>query len=207
VWAFSTPQVTVYSIQPGRGFEQAAVVLGTDFRGFLVRDGWGIYRQFIHALHQTCLAHLLRRCREMLLVAGRGEAEFPRTVHTILQQALQLRDRRQQRQISEHGLAVARGKLEVRMERSLQRRYRAPQNRRLANHLLWEQGALFTFLRCPGLKPRTGEPNRPSAPWWSPARSGVEIEPPAEHRPKAFWSAFFKLAVSNCVPLLLFFKN
>jgi hypothetical protein len=42
-----------------------------------------------------------------------GEAEFPRTIETILQQSLQLRDRRQQRQISEHGLAVAQGKLEA----------------------------------------------------------------------------------------------
>jgi transposase len=100
----------------------------------------------------TCLAHLLRRCREMLLVAGKGEAEFPRTVQTMLQQALQLRDRRQQRQISEQGLAVARGRLEVRMDRSLQRRYRSPQNRRLANHLLRERDALFTFLSCPGLE-------------------------------------------------------
>jgi transposase len=152
MWAFSTPQVTVYSIQPGRGFEPAALVLGADFAGFLVRDGWSIYRQFSKALHQTCLAHLLRRCREMLLVAGRGEAEFPRTVQTMLQQALQLRDRRQQRQISEQGLAVARGRLEVRMDRSLQRRYRSPQNRRLANHLLRERNALFTFLSCPGLE-------------------------------------------------------
>ena len=71
-------------------------MLGADFAGFLARDGWSIYRQFSKALHQTCLAHLLRRCREMLLVAGRGEAEFPRTVQTILQQALQLRDRHQQ---------------------------------------------------------------------------------------------------------------
>jgi transposase len=46
MWAFSTPQVTVYNIQPGRGFEQAALVLGADFAGFLVRDGWSIYRQF-----------------------------------------------------------------------------------------------------------------------------------------------------------------
>ncbi|HET6177698.1 MAG TPA: hypothetical protein VFE61_12240, partial [Candidatus Sulfotelmatobacter sp.] len=45
-------------------------------------------------------------------------------------------DRRQQRQISEHGLAVAQGRLEVRMDRTLERRYRSPQNRRLANHLL-----------------------------------------------------------------------
>jgi len=33
-----------------------------------VRDGWSVYRQFLQALHQTCLAHLLRRCREMILV-------------------------------------------------------------------------------------------------------------------------------------------
>ena len=72
------------------------MVLGADFAGFLVRDGWSIYRQFSKVLHQTCLAHLPRRCREMLLVVGRGEAEFPRTVQTILQQALQLRDRHQQ---------------------------------------------------------------------------------------------------------------
>ena len=88
----------------------------------------------------------------MILVAGRGEAEFPRSIETILQQSLQLRDRRQQRQISEQGLAVARGRLEVRMDQSLERRYRSPQNRRLANHLLRERDALFTFLSCPGLE-------------------------------------------------------
>src|SRR5260370_4233196 len=122
------------------------MVLGAGFAGFLVRDGWSIYRQFTHALHQTCLAHLLRRCREMILVAGRGEAEFPRTVQTILQQALQLRDRRQQRKISEHGVAVARGRLEMRMDRTLERRYPSPQKRRFANPLLPQREALFTFL-------------------------------------------------------------
>ncbi|MGC2766053.1 MAG: transposase, partial [Candidatus Acidiferrum sp.] len=69
MWAFSSAAVTVYSIQPGRGFEQAAVVLGTEYDGFLVRDGWIVYRGFSQAIHQTCLAHLLRRCREMMAVA------------------------------------------------------------------------------------------------------------------------------------------
>jgi hypothetical protein len=103
MWVFSTPQVTVYAIQPGRGFEQAARVLGADFAGFLVRDGWAIYRRFLHALHQSCLAHRLRRCREMILVAGKREAEFPRSIQALLQQALQLRDRRQQERISDRG--------------------------------------------------------------------------------------------------------
>lgn len=152
MWAFSTSQVTVYSIQPGRGFEQAAAVLGKDFAGFLVRDGWSIYRQFLKALHQSCLAHLLRRCREMILVARNAEAELPRTVQAILQQALQLRARREQGQISAAGLAVTRGRMEARLDRSLQRRYRSLRNRRLANHLLREREALFTFLSCPGLE-------------------------------------------------------
>lgn len=152
MWVFSTPQVTVYAIQPGRGFEQAARVLGADFAGFLVRDGWAVYRRFLHALHQSCLAHLLRRCREMILVAGKREAEFPRSIQALLQQALQLRDRRQQEQISDRGVAVARGRLEARLDRSLQRCYRSLRNRRLANHLLRERDALFTFLNCPGLE-------------------------------------------------------
>jgi transposase len=152
MWAFSTPQVTVYAIQPGRGFEQAARVLGADFSGFLVRDGWAVYRRFLHALHQSCLAHLLRRCREMILVAGKREAEFPRRIQALLQQALQLRARRQQAQISDHGVAVVRGRLEAKLDRSLQRRYRSVRNRRLANHLLRERDALFTFLNCPGLE-------------------------------------------------------
>jgi transposase len=152
MWVFSTPQVTVYAIQPGRGFEQAARILGADFAGFLVRDGWAVYRRFVHALHQSCLAHLLRRCREMMLVGGKRGTEFPRQIQAILQKALQLRDRRQQKQISDHGVAVSRGRLEARLDQSLQRCYRSSQNRRLANHLLRERDALFTFLNCPGLE-------------------------------------------------------
>ena len=33
----------------------AATVLGTDYDGVLVRDGWAPYRRSTHALHQTCL--------------------------------------------------------------------------------------------------------------------------------------------------------
>ena len=40
LWAFATPDTTVYAILPGRGFEEAASVLGADFGGAPVRDGW-----------------------------------------------------------------------------------------------------------------------------------------------------------------------
>jgi transposase len=38
------------------------------------------------------------------------------------------------------------------MDQTLERRHRSVQNRRLANHLLRERDALFTFLSCPGLE-------------------------------------------------------
>jgi len=152
MWAFSTEQVTVYCIQPGRGFQQAAEILGSDYAGFVVRDGWSVYRQFVHAYHQTCLAHLLRRCREMQMVLGAKAGRFCGQVQAVLQQSLRLRDRYAQGQISVHGMAVARGRLEASMERLLQADHRRAENQRLANHLRREQDALFTFLYCQGLE-------------------------------------------------------
>jgi transposase len=151
MWAFSTAEVTVYAIQEGRGFEQAASVLGADYEGFLVRDGWSVYRQFDHAFHQTCLAHLLRRCREMRLVLRPQSGQFPARVQALLERSLRLRDRWAQGQISPRGMAAVCGRLEAQMDRLLEVNYRRPENRRLANHLRREQDALFTFLHCPGL--------------------------------------------------------
>ena len=76
MWMFSTPQVPVYAIQPWHGFEQAARILGADFARFLVRDGRAVYRRFVHALHQSCLAHLLRGCRGNDSAGGSRKQSF-----------------------------------------------------------------------------------------------------------------------------------
>ena len=47
-------------------------------------------------------------------------------------------------------MAIARGRLEARLDQVLNRNYRAPANRRLAKHLLREREAIFMFLYCPG---------------------------------------------------------
>lgn len=164
MWAFSTAAATVYTIQPGRGYEQAVTVLGEDYDGFLVRDGWVVYRRFTAATHQTCLAHLLRRCREMLEVAPPHQTQLPTAVKEILQAGLELRDRRDQGQIGEQGLAIARGQLEARLDRVLDQEYEGPDSIRLANHLRTQREAIFPFLYCPGLGShqlprRTGYPS------------------------------------------------
>jgi hypothetical protein len=144
-------QVTVYVIEPHRGYAEAAAILGEDYAGFLVHDGARCFYGFERAFHQSCLQHLIRRCREMIQVASSAAAQFPLAVKTLLQQGLRLRDRHQAGSLSAHGLAVATGRLEAQLDRMLDRHFRRPDNQRLANHLRHEQPHLFTFLRCPGL--------------------------------------------------------
>src|SRR6202521_1416302 len=96
--------VTVYAILPGRGYAQSAVILGADYDGFLVHDGWAPYYRFPLAFHQSCLAHLLKRCREMAQIASPAAASFPLAVRDLLQTSLELRDRYERGEISEHGL-------------------------------------------------------------------------------------------------------
>ena len=151
MWAAVSDQVTVYMIQPGRGFAEAARLLGEDYRGWLVHDGLRCYYGFEQAFHQSCLAHLLRRCQELSEVLSPGAARFPLAVKGLLEQGLALRDRYGQDEISLHGLWTATGRLESRLDQLLGRSYRCESNRRLAAHLRHEQPHLFTYLRCPGL--------------------------------------------------------
>jgi len=144
-------QVTVYVIEPHRGYAEAAAILGKDYAGFLVHDGARCFYGFKQAFHQSCLEHLIRRCREMGLIASAAAAHLPMAVKTLLQQGLRLRDRYQEGTVSPHGLAVATGRLEAQLDRLLERHFRCPANQRLAKHLCHEQPHLFTFLRCPGL--------------------------------------------------------
>jgi transposase len=144
LWVFATARTVVYAIQAGRGFDEAAAVLGADFDGVLVRDGWAPYRQFDRAAHQTCLAHVIRRCRE--IAEAHPRTVWPQQVHATLQDALDVRDRVIRGEISAHGAAVARGHLITRIAALLATPSTVPECQRLAAHLTTELPALFGFL-------------------------------------------------------------
>ena len=149
LWVFATATTTVYRIRRGRGFDDAASVLGADFAGGLGRDGWAPYRQFTEAFHQTCVGHLLRRCRT--LQQDHPRARFPRRVARILQHALEVRDRHRAGTISAHGVDVARGHLFNQMLDLLDDPGLIPDMQRFARHLTVELPALFSFLVDPDL--------------------------------------------------------
>ena len=152
LWTFVTQDATAYLIRDSRGGNVVEEALGTDFRGFIGHDGWGGYNNQNCAGHQQCLDHINRRSSGMLEVATRGAVRFPRQVKELIGDALHLRDRRDNREISEHGLAVAIGRLESRLERMLCWTRSNGANERLAKHLHEHRDQLFTFLKHPGIE-------------------------------------------------------
>jgi transposase len=149
LWAFATPSVVLYAIQAGRGFPQAAAILGADYGGVLVRDGWAPYRHFADAAHQTCVAHLLRRSRE--LTSDYPRAAWPARITDVLQRALAVRDRRHAGEITVHGAAIARGRLFNELADLVNNPVRTPAFQRFAAHLAVELPAVFGFLFDPNV--------------------------------------------------------
>jgi transposase len=145
------PESTAYVIDPTRSGAVAEAILGLDYDGTLIHDGWSPYDQFRDARHQQCLNHLLRRSDDMAASATRGAVCFPRRVAELLRAGLDLRDRHAAGEISPHGLAVARGRLENQLSDLIFPPKANAANERLAQHLWNHRDELFTFLRQPGL--------------------------------------------------------
>lgn len=84
---------TVVQVERGRGHETLARLIGFDYAGRLIHDGFSAYDVFCRAVHQQCLTHLSKRCRELIETATRGAVRFPRAVQALLRRGLTIRDR------------------------------------------------------------------------------------------------------------------
>jgi transposase len=140
-----------YVIARQRGVEASALLVGEDYAGTLVHDGWASYDRFWRATHQTCLAHLLRRCHELLEQATRGAVVFPRKVKALLQESLQTRDQRDARTITVKAANAKADDLQKRMTKLVMPVKINAANERFSRHLLRHTSQLFTFLRHKGI--------------------------------------------------------
>ena len=153
LWVAVNECLTVYRIEAGRGYEQAVKLAGAGYKGCLIHDGWIVYWRFTLALHQSCLWHILRRCRIMIEAASNPEATgLPRQVKGLLEKSLRLRDRRDGGEVSERGVWSAAGRLAAEMDRLLSEPWESEADRRLVKHLRRQEPHLFTFLHCPGVE-------------------------------------------------------
>jgi transposase len=142
---------TAYLIHRRRGYEASVELIGADYEGLLNHDGWAPYEQFIYAVHQTCLGHLLRRSHELEELALGGGVRFPRQVKAILLDALAVRNRRDAGELTQRQAVEQAAVLSGRMGELLSRPRSNADNERFAAHLWDLQESLFTFLQFPGV--------------------------------------------------------
>lgn len=64
IWTFRTDKHTLYAVRESRGHDVPAEVLGEDFAGTVVCDGWTAYPAFSSNL-QRCWAHILREAEDV----------------------------------------------------------------------------------------------------------------------------------------------
>lgn len=142
---------TCYQIDATRSGEPAKRVLGEEYSGVLVHDGWSVYDGFKQAQHQQCIAHLLRRCQALLETATRSLLRFPQSLKAILLHALKLRDQFLAGQITLRGCQNQAGKLESKLvDWYLSDEVTDQSQLRLLNFLEDHHDSLFTFLKRPG---------------------------------------------------------
>lgn len=141
--------LTAYLIHWRRNWRAISQLLGVAYDKKLVHDGYRAYDWFAHCLHQSCLSHLLARCKRLLLGAKGQARRFVGRVKALLKEALALRDGRRAGVLTIAETAFESLDLERRMRQLVSRPGKDRQSRRLAGHLsrLLEMKQLFLFLR------------------------------------------------------------
>jgi hypothetical protein len=154
LWVFATPEgLTLYAIRQSRGADVPTAILGDAFDGTLVVDGWVVYTTLGHTLAQ-CVAHLLRRCAELLEIKRGDDTQFAQQVKRLLQSALLLREARD---TAEHVDDRAWERVVKNKERALARllapEQTDPDNERLRKHLVAHRKEILVFLKDPAVAP------------------------------------------------------
>jgi transposase len=147
--AFVGRRETCYVIDPTRSGGPAERLLGQDWSGTLVHDGWSVYDRFTQAAHQQCLAHLQRRCEELLETAAGGGVRLPRAVLGLIARAYALRRAWRGHRLSGDTLADHGLRLACELEQLASGHFTNEANRRLAGHLLNHAMHWFWFLIDP----------------------------------------------------------
>jgi len=147
--AFVSQRSTCYVIDPTRSHEPAEQLLGLEWPGTLVHDGWSVYDRFTRAFHQQCLRHLQRRCQELLETAVRGAVRLPRAVLALIDRAFAWRRAWRGHRLSSDALAEQGLVLSCELEQLASGRFTHEPNRRLAKHISNQGIHWFWFLIDP----------------------------------------------------------
>jgi len=109
MWTFTTEEHTLYAVRESRGSDVPKEVLGEDFEGTVVCDGWTAYPAFSSNL-QRCWAHILREAEDAAEQHEIGEriyrslAQLYAALQTQLESDLTVREREELQRVARREL-------------------------------------------------------------------------------------------------------
>jgi transposase len=153
LWVFTNKDITIYTIRSGpgaRGHEIPAEILGPDFDGYLIVDGFKAYDVLGYAKGQ-CNAHLLRRAKELNDTVESKEQPLMQTLIALLQDAMGLAERREE--LTPAGYERRVQAIEQRFEtwqlKLIRKHELSPELERLLKHIMNHFDEWLLFLREP----------------------------------------------------------
>jgi transposase len=146
-------RATGYAIDSQRGAAVLERVIGWDWSGVLSHDGFASYDRFEGAVHQSCLAHVLRRARDLLARATRGAVRFPRELIALFTEAIHQRNREAGGADTEDQREQQRAGFDDRLLALVSRRRAVPEYATLAKHLRNHLEQWFAFVFDPRVEP------------------------------------------------------
>jgi transposase len=162
LWVFTNRDLTVYTIETGRGHEVVVKILGEAFAGVLVSDCFTAYdHQALAAwLKQKCVGHLLKDLSELNASKTRGAVRFARDVTAVLRAALTLRDRKPTLPPADFAAQVVRLEAQLDGLIAARRQLTDADNARLAKRLRKHREHLLRFLYVDGLDATNNQAER-----------------------------------------------
>jgi transposase len=144
VWA--SERATCYTVDRRRSAEILEGVIGINWEGVLIHDGFSSYDRFTEAIHQQCIFHVLRRARELLEGARAGAVRFPRQVIGLFTEAIHFRNEFVAGRVSPSGWESARDGFEDRLAALVNVDRVVAAYVTLSDHLAHHFSSWFSFL-------------------------------------------------------------
>jgi transposase len=158
--AWVAERATGYAIDPHRKADVLERLIGLDWSGTMVHDGFASYDRFQAATHQQGLGPVLRRVRDWEAKATRGAVHYPRKRIALFTEAIPLRNRHQKGEVSAAWLRRARQGFDQRLRDLVRPAREVPASETLSAHLGKHGDEWFPFLSHPEVEPTNWEAER-----------------------------------------------
>lgn len=155
--AWVVERAVCYAVERCRKVDALESQIGLGWTGTMTHDGFSSYDRFTKAIHQQCLGHIIRRVRELAAKATRGAVHYPRKLLALFTEALHLRNRHLQGEVTAEELKQARTGFDERLQKLAEPAREVPAYETLSEHLWKHRQEWFTFLDHPEVEPTNWE--------------------------------------------------